>query len=101
MLDRLVRAQYIDWDSRNSEEIARLLSTVGYPASPDSIACFGDDHLLPGHALDQVALGLRALHRAGQIRGGDFNQYWIFARAYLNHLAVPVYGRSPRDVLRR
>jgi hypothetical protein len=97
--DRLVRAQSIDWDSRNSEEIARLLSAAGCSASPDALACFGDDHPLPALALNRVALGLRSLHRTGKIQGGDFDQYSIFARAYLNHLTVPVYARSPRDVL--
>jgi hypothetical protein len=105
VLDRLVRAQNIDWRFRSSEQIAQLLSAAGHPATSAEVKCFGEDHWIPGNDLDRVARGLRCLHaaRSAEIQGGDltkdFNGFRIFARAYLGSLMVPAYGRSPRDVL--
>jgi hypothetical protein len=99
VLDRLQRVQMADWSGRSSEQIVQLLSSAGHPPTPQATKCFGEDHTLPGHDLDRVALGLRSLHRVGQIQGGEFNHFAIFARAYLGNLLVPAYGRSPRDVL--
>jgi hypothetical protein len=99
VLDRPVRALSIDWSFRPSEQIAQLLSAADRPATPEAISCFGEDHPIPGRDLDSVEHGLRCLHRAGQIQGGEFNHFAIFARAYLGDLIVPAYGRSPKDVL--
>jgi hypothetical protein len=95
VLDRLVRAQSIDWRFRSSENIARLLSAAGHAASRSEVECFGDDHPIPGNDLDRVASGLPRLQaaRSGEIQGGDFNGFRIFARAYLGSLIVPAYGR--------
>jgi hypothetical protein len=99
VLDRLQRIQTPNWDGRSSAQIAQLLSATGRPPTPEVLACFGEDHSISGHELDRVARGLRALHKAGKIQGGEFNGFAIFARAYLGNLTVPACGRSPRDVL--
>ncbi len=99
VLDRLQRAQAPDWNGRRSDQITELLLAAGQSVPPDAVACFGEDHPLPGYDLDQVAHGLRCLHRAGLIEGGEFKGYRIYARAYLGELTVPAYERSPRDVL--
>jgi hypothetical protein len=99
VLDRLQRAQSPDWESRDASTIGELLRNAGREQELVATADFGDDHLIPGHELTRVARGLRNLHRAGEVRGGDFNGYRIFARAYLGELLVPAYGRAPQDVL--
>jgi hypothetical protein len=99
VLDRLQRIQLSNWESRNSAEIIRLLRAAGHDPEPAIAVYFGIDHPIPGNDLERVAHGLRSLHRKGQILGGDFNGYRIFARAYLEELRVPAYGRAPQDVL--
>jgi len=99
VLDRLQRAQQPDWEFRDASKIAELLRSAGREPEMGATDDFGEDHLIPGEQLERVARGLRNLHRAGEIHGGDFNGYRIFARAYLCELLVPAYGRAPQDVL--
>jgi hypothetical protein len=86
-----------DWEFRSAAEIAELLRRAGH--QPKLENCFGSDHSIPGHDLDRVVHGLRSLHRAGQVEGGEFKGFRIFARAYLGELLAPAYVRSPQDVL--
>ncbi len=101
VLDRLQRIQSPDWGFRDASKIAELLRAAGQEPASELSADFGEDHPMPGDALERVARGLKRLHRAGEIRGGEFSGFRIYARAYLADLLVPAYGRALKMCFRR
>jgi SpoVK/Ycf46/Vps4 family AAA+-type ATPase len=76
------------WEISQVSQITENLRAAGHQPKPEVMDDFGIDHPIPGHDLDRVVRGLRSLHRARQIRGSNFNDFRIFARAYLNELVV-------------